>query len=264
MILKSYFDGGNQADSTQYDFVTLASVSGIAEQLWPFDSDWKDMLRRHRAPWVHTTDLVSLVRDPFREKNGWTEVHSAALLMDSVRVIKSHIARPLTDPSPRVGLLPFTVTVALKEYIKARANNPEVPKNATEICATQNLAGCLEWGRDIMGAHFYHLFFDRNEPFRGHVCDRQRNAKAVKQLPLLERIRRNDEVDMRTVPALQMADLFAWCVSHKGTVRWKWHEAVLELPRMDEWLEYANLLKPIPGVPQLVNSWRLPKRKPSR
>jgi hypothetical protein len=30
MILKSYFDGGNQADSTQYDVVTLASVSGIS------------------------------------------------------------------------------------------------------------------------------------------------------------------------------------------------------------------------------------------
>ena len=37
MVLKSFFDAGNQADSTQYDVVSLASVSGTSEQWRPFD-----------------------------------------------------------------------------------------------------------------------------------------------------------------------------------------------------------------------------------
>ena len=264
MILKCYFDGGNQADSTQYDVVTLASVSGITEDLRPFEADWKAALKNHKASWLHTTDLVSLVREPFTNKHGWTAADSAAFIMDCVQVISAHVARPLTDHSPRIGLFPVTVTIALKDYIRARDENPEVPKTATEICATQNLARCFELGRDVMGANFYHLFFDQNEPFRGHICDRQRSPKALKQLPLLDRITRNDEADMRTQPALQMADLFAWCVSHKSTVQQKWHEAVLLIPRMEEWIGYADLVKPISGVAQLVGSWKLPKRKPTR
>ena len=108
------------------------------------------------------------------------------------------------------------------------------------------------------------VFFDQSEPFRGHIWDRQRNHKVLKQLPLLERITRNEEVDMRHVPALQMADLFAWCVSHKSAVRMSWHKAVLDLSRMDEWIDYKELVKPIPGVATLVASWKLPKRRPTR
>jgi hypothetical protein len=32
VVFKGYFDGGNQADSTEYDIVTLAAYSGSAIQ----------------------------------------------------------------------------------------------------------------------------------------------------------------------------------------------------------------------------------------
>jgi len=264
MILKSYFDGGNQADSTLYDVLTLASVSGITEQLKPFDADWNAALKKNNAPWLHTTDLFSRMKEPFTARDGWDSTRSEALILDCVEVIKRHVARPLADPSPRVGVLPFTVSIPLKDFIRAREGNSEVPRSAAEICATQSLNGCLQWGQDIMGAHYYHLFFDQSEPFRGHIVDRQRNPKVLKQLPLLSRIARNDEVDMRQTPALQMADLFAWCVSHKSRARLKWHKALLDIPRMDEWIDYKELMKPVPGVASLVSSWKLPKRKPTR
>lgn len=40
MILKCYFDGGNQAEGKQYDVVTLAAVCGTNDQLKPFENDW--------------------------------------------------------------------------------------------------------------------------------------------------------------------------------------------------------------------------------
>jgi len=42
---------------------------------------------------------------------------------------------------------------------------------------------------------------------------------------------------MRHVPALQMADLFAWCTSHKTAARFSWHKALLDLPTMNEWID---------------------------
>ena len=64
MRLHCFFDGGNKADSTQHDVVTLAVVCGITEQIKPFDRDWMAVLRKHDVPLVHTTDAVSLKGRP--------------------------------------------------------------------------------------------------------------------------------------------------------------------------------------------------------
>jgi hypothetical protein len=129
--------------------------------------------------------------------------------------------------------------------------------------ATQALNGCLEWGQS-RGAHFYELFFDQNEPYRGHISDRQRNPQAAKQVPLIARVTLKPECDMRQTPALQAADLFAWCVSHTNKTTHEWQKRLLSLPRLDEWLRYDDLVNPIPGVAELVERWKLPARKPTR
>lgn len=69
---------------------------------------------------------------------------------------------------------------------------------------------------------------------------------------------------MPQAPGLQAADLFAWCVSHRDSASLRWHKEVLALPRMDEWIDYKELIKPIPGVASLVASWKLPKRRATR
>jgi hypothetical protein len=269
VILKSYFDGGNQADSKEYDVVTLASVSGRKDEWKAFEMDWKAALKKHGAPWLHTTDAVSLKREPFTKDNGWDKTRRDKFISDCVTVIEQHTARPRTkqDPDGKVGLVPYTFTIVLKDFIRARAANPEVPKTATEICATSTVLRCLEWGGHI-GAKFYHLIFDQGEPFMSHILDRQNNKKARKHLaPITSRITSIGQSDMRDVPALQMADLFAWCISHKNQKpRHNWQNRLLSQHArwVDDWFTYDQLINIIPGVSDLVKSWKLPGRTPTR
>jgi hypothetical protein len=118
-----------------------------------------------------------------------------------------------------------------------------------------------------MGAHFYHFVFDQNEPFMGHVSDRQTNRKAKKHLKsFVDRILSTTTGNMREVPALQMADLFAWCVSQKGRKpRFRWQNRLLnQRDWFHDWFGYDQIVNPIPGVPALVKSWNLPRRKPTK
>jgi hypothetical protein len=60
MVLKGYFDGGNQADSRQYDRITLATVCGTADQWKTPELEWREVLTAHKADFLHTTNAVSL------------------------------------------------------------------------------------------------------------------------------------------------------------------------------------------------------------
>lgn len=263
MILKSYYDGGNQADSRLYDVLTLAGVYGSKDQWIPFESAWKDVLRRHRADYLHTSDAVAL-QGEFHNEKGWDKTKRNAFITACVKVIEDHIALRISKKSAgRLGLGVCTQTVKLKDYIKARSVKPDLPV-VTEICATNALARTLEWGEDIMGANFYHMFFDQGEPYYGHVKDRKDNRKAKKLLPLMGRITSMTEVDMRYTPALQMADLVAWCCSHKqANPRYKWQNRLLSLNWIDDSFDYDRLLNPVQQSIDLVKTWKLPRRKPT-
>ena len=268
VILKSFFDGANQADSTQYDVISLASVSGTSEYWRPFERDWKATLKRHHAPWLHTTDAVSLKRQPFTKENGWDEAKRDVFISDCVTVIEKHLLHPKSkrEPRGRPGLLAHVVTIVLSDFIRARTANPEVPRDVTVLCATQAVDRAIARGK-VIGVHHYYLTFDQNEPFMGHILDRQHNRKARKHLaPVIERISHIGESDMREVPALQMADLFAWCYSHKKrTPRFDWQNRLLSHRKwIDDWYTYDKLIRIIPGVADLVQSWGLPPRKPTR
>src|SRR5664279_1039477 len=41
VVLKSYFDGGNKADSPEYSHACIAVVSGSEKQWKRFNTDWK-------------------------------------------------------------------------------------------------------------------------------------------------------------------------------------------------------------------------------
>jgi hypothetical protein len=220
------------------------------------------MLEEHKAPWLHTTDAVTL-NHPYE---GWNETRRDQFLSACVKVIEGHMAFQRMRSYPgRLGLAPCTVTVVLKDFVRARASNPDIPKTAEEICATSTLYRCLEWGSDIMQADFYHLFFDQGEPFRGHVLDRLKNKKARKHLSLIEKVIDKGESDMRCAPALQMADLVAWCMSHKNRApRYRWQNRLLGHNWIDNWLTYDDLINPIQSTVSLVKTWRLPPRRPTR
>ena len=71
MVLKSYFDGGNQVDP-QYDRISIAVVCGTAKQWRRFNTDWGKVLFKHDADFLHTTDAVSL-QNEFAQENGWDD-----------------------------------------------------------------------------------------------------------------------------------------------------------------------------------------------
>lgn len=205
---------------------------------------------------------------PFIGENGWDEDKRDVFISDCVTVIENHLLRPGTKryPPGKPGLFPHVVTIVLSDFIKARDANSEVPNDATVLCATQSVAQVIARGA-VMGVDFYYLTFDQNEPFVGHILDRQNNRKARKHLePITGRISQIAQADMRDVPALQMADLFAWCYSHKKrTSRFRWQNRLLSHRRwIDDWFEYDALVKVIPGVADTVKSWGLPRRRPTR
>jgi len=160
-LCKSYFDGANQADSTQYDVISLASISRRSAQWRNFEREWQSILKKHGAPYLHITDVVSLARPPFTRENGWNKDKRDAFLLDCVAAIETHTLRPSSNKLPlgKLGLLPYIVTVPLKEFLRARSHNPEVPKDVTELCAVQAVARAHAIGQ-IMKADFYHLIFD--------------------------------------------------------------------------------------------------------
>jgi hypothetical protein len=268
LTLRSYFDGGNQCDSTQYDIATLAVVSGTPSQWKGFERDWKKNLRKHRAKWLHTTDAVTMT-GIFSRDNGWTEKRRDKFLDDCVGVAERHIAKQKGPDYPgRTGLYPCTITVHLKDFVRARKDYPKQgAKTAPEVLATQALYRVLEWGESNHDppVDSHRLFFDQGEPYRGYIYDRMHSRRARKYLFLLDKVKELAEVNMRKVPAIQLADLYAWCLSQDHrTPHYAWKRKLLKMDRMNEVLGYKVLTENvIPGITELVEDWRLPRKKPT-
>jgi len=266
MVFKAYFDGGNQADSTQYDVVTLASVIGVPDWWRPLEREWQSILKRHHVAYVHTTDLVTLSNLDFTSDKNWTRQQSNALLDECVSLVeKSTTKRVGSPPDPlSPALVPCTITIVLKDFRRMQAELPDYgPQDATEVCCLQSMFHVFRLGERV-GTNFYHLYFDQNEPFYRHAVDRWKNKKAKKILAPFKKVVHCGESNARDVPALQMADLFAWCVSHKNDVRQEWHGRVLSLYRIDEWLDYEMLSNP-EQFPRMLRTYcKLPKHRPTR
>jgi len=272
VILKSYFDGGNQADSKQYDRITLAAVSGTSDEWKNLELAWNTVLTHHGANFLHTTDAIGLQKE-FSKKKGWTDDLVDSLILDCVEVVAQHLLVPgkIHVPGPfgyrlnveRSGLNATTFTIPLRDYRQARRVNPKLPNSVTEVCATESLGLCLKWGK-VIGAGGYELYFDRGEPFFGHISDRYNNKKSKRAIPLMEKVVQLATSNMKRVPALQVADLFAWSANHINDVRRGWHARLNRLDWYSLILDYRRLLKPTPGALEKLASWNLPKRREER
>jgi hypothetical protein len=140
MVLKSFFDAGNKADSSQYDVVSLATVSGTKDEWQPFDKQWRSVLRKHRAEFLHTTDAVS--RKGIYK--GWTEAQRDRFLKDCVDIAARNCARATVDDVPgKFGLYYFVVTFVLKDFIevaKAICRGPPSKAHATNVISSSTKA----------------------------------------------------------------------------------------------------------------------------
>lgn len=264
MALKSYFDGGNEANSREYDIVTLAAFSGSGIQWGNFEEHWKHNLVKHHAKWLHTTDAATL-NGPFSRDKGWTTTKVDAFIKDCVTIIERCAAVRVKTELTFRGIRPATVSVLLKDFKKALLKIPAL-ESPTEICATQCLGCCFHYGEYLDDRQKFQLFFDQGEPFYGHAHDRRTNRRSRKIDQIWKKVTHLGESDMREVPALQAADLLAWSVNHKYTdgVTRDWQKRILAIDRDEEWFDHRRLLRPHREGLDIVRAWKLPRRRPFR
>jgi len=263
VVLKSYFDGSNHADSSEYDRISIATVCGTTKQWKRFEREWKKVLYRHRADYLHTTDAVSLQND-FSTKKGWSKTRVDCFIGDCVEVIEKHMTIPagIRGKRPRMGLHPVTLTIPFSDWLRAKETVPELPDTIEEPCATESVGFALKWGRNI-GAKKYEFHFDRGEPFYGHIHSRWQHPKAKKDITMMKDVVRVSQDVSRHVPALQMADLLAWSSNRANQETREWHVRLHYLPYRSALLDYPHLIRPRRGVLETVASWKLPPRKSS-
>jgi len=263
VVLRSYFDAGNKADSREYDFLSRAVASGTANEWGPFESDWRDMLRRHHADCLHTTDAVARVND----YDGWSVKQSDSFLRDCARIVSKHFIRRTTEYDPgQFGLYCFVVSIDLKAFVGYAKGNLEAIKDANEGCFRQAITDVLEWSRDNAAAcSEIHCFFDQGEPFYGFLVNLLQSNRARKDSWLLNKITSRTETDSRITPALQLADLFAWVQSHKNDP-WNpgWKKTILRLPYRWQWVDASNVDKVHPVHQAIWKTWKIPKRAATR
>jgi hypothetical protein len=266
VVLKSYFDGAQTANN---DRVTLACICGTCDEWTPAESSWETVITDHKAPPWHTTNAYALQKE-FDSKKGWTNEKVNAYASACADVLESFLAQPgkILVPTPsgylpnivKAGLNGITMTIPVDDFRRAREVVPNFPNSISELCASEILGFVFRYGKRL-GVKGYQLYFDRNESFYGHVRDRWNCKKSRKQVPELNKVLHVGESPMAISPALQMADLFGWCINHQDNVRRNWHKRVGDLSWDSYILSYKYLIKPTPGALERTTAWNLPKRK---
>ncbi len=258
MVLKSYFDGGNKSDSTQYGVLTLASVSGTKELWHPFEVDWKKNLRKHHTKFLHVTDAVGRVGI----YEGWSEDRRDSFILDCVKVAQKYIAKvEKSDSKGRYGVFPSVVSIELKDFVQNAKVNPTHPQNADQSILRHCIANVVWWAQHKASCSECSLFFDQGEPFLGILIQIMQSKKAMRDAPALAMITSKGDADSRKVPGLQLADLYAWCVSHRLT---EWHPEWLKTLLSDDYQLNHYDSTVISDVDtqaiQTFESWKVPRR----
>jgi hypothetical protein len=262
VVLKSFFDAGNKDESAQYEVLSLAVISGTGSDWKPFEREWKKTLKKHKAAYLHTTDAVA--RQGIYK--GWSVRQRDAFLADLVRISGHHAARAtFGDAIGRYGIFCFIVSVVLKDFIACAKVNPIASKNANEACLRQAIGEVLTWSEDQAACNECHCIFDQGEPFYGFLVHLLQTKKALQRAPLLRKITFRGEADSRRTPALQYADFYAWCQSHRNSKRKpKWQTKMLNTHFRWQWMDKTNLHDINTAHQTEFLTWNLPRRRPTR
>jgi len=259
LVLRSFFDAGNKADSREYDVLSLAVASGTKDEWEPFERDWREMLLRHHANYLHTTDAVARKN----HYDGWTEKQADSFLRDCARIASKHFIRLRTEYDPgQFGLYCFVFSINLKDFVNYAKSNSDAIKDANEGCFRHAITDVLEWSRDEAAAcEEIHCIFDQGEPFYGYLVNLLESEKAKTDSWMLKKITSRTETDSRITPALQLADLFAWVQSHKNEP-WnpEWKKTIRRLPYRWQWLDASNIHQINNAHQEIWKTWKIPKR----
>jgi hypothetical protein len=254
VLFKAYFDGANDPNNPQHRWVTLSCIFSDKDSLGRFSRAWKAVLSKHSVECLHTTDAV---REGLHD-----------LLWDCMRVVEEHAVGDTFH-----GIISSTVTIDAKEFERIRGEVLDGPQILSEVLASQGLdriimgvqaiARLREWDEKRV---FYNLFFDRGEPYRGHLEDRMRNPNfrrttlAVNEIDVERYIHIGPALDSRDFPELQAADLFAWCYNHRHRIRFEWQHRILDIRSDAVLIDKDALSKPNLTTVKYIHSLNLPRR----
>lgn len=270
MVLKSYFDGGNQDNSSHYDLVSLGCVAAIDFDWRPFETDWRILLERffgdrHQEPHLHTVDAVT----GNGVYEGWGVSKTQDFLADCVDIALKYFIKPKNPEigfEGQYGLWGSVITIVLKDFIEHAKATPDSSQNANEVLLRQTLAFLLPWSREDANppCDECHCTFDQGEPFYGHLDDVMTRRKALQDAPLLSSITSRTKANMRRVPALQLADLLAWSHGHKlDENKPQWHESILKAGFLREWYDRSTI-KILPDQQAVWLTWKVNRRRPTK
>ena len=215
-------------------------------------------LKKHNVKYLHTTDVVSKVR----AYQGWSDTRRDDFLTDCVKLATKHCARVNVGNVPgKFGLFCFVISFVLKDFVENTKRNPDAPTNVNECCLRQALGETLLWSENQARCDHCYFFFDQGEPFYGHLCQILQSKKALRDAYLLKKIIQRSEANMEFVPALQLADLYAWCQTHRLS-EWKpkWQVKLLSSHFRWQWIDKTNIHDVNHIHQRNFLTWRLPKR----
>jgi len=206
MGLKAYFDGSGKGGDPQCKFLTLAGFSGTEETMVSFQEGWKQIVNDSGADYLHMAEAWPL-KGQFSPDKRWTSKRRDDLVRNLIRYLADY--RHFDETTDLLG---FSCTIDLSAY--RRVLSCRRLKEAESICV-DHCFGHQFHRLPKPSPGYLSLCFDQNEDFL-HKANRiwkkrvqgQRSwwAKYVTEIA---------SVDMRSIPAVQAADLVAWTVNRR-------------------------------------------------
>ena len=266
LVLKAYFDTGNDFDSTQYRSVTVAGCVAMHNAWQPWEDAWRDTVAcewaKHQmetvpdAPYFHATDVWTF-SDPFARRNGWNEDSRTRLFSACTDIVCEAVAD---------GAVKAIVALSLLEDYKRVHDSVQNTPHLVDICGNWCMAHAAASDPEEFNRDGISLFFDPADPIAGSINQRWNYGKTRERWPW-SLVRSITSVRMKVSPAMQFCDLIAWGVNAKLGEPWKddWHHKLLNIPFSSEMkFDEKTLRNPYPDQMARFLADKRPRRKPIR
>ncbi len=193
-MLRVFLDGSEKPNA-----LTLGGIAADHNVLQAFEAQWRSVLTdRGNAPYSHMRELMSL-RGTFQN---WKPDQRDWLIQG--------LSSTLVEFSRGGRFQSFVCTVDLNAHRRWKLLR-KIP-SPERLCSRQLFKKVMNWYSqfpdhvlDVM-----ELSFDQGEAFMSHIRNDWNNKKERQASPLWGLIRAINAVDMRSVPAVQAADMLAW------------------------------------------------------
>ena len=203
MPLAAYLDGAN----TDGAAITLTCVAAT-EAVWPLvEAEWRKAKEACGDPeYIHMTDLMAC----HGIYEGWSIDDRDELVHSLAIALKGFMDHP--------HLHAFTCRVDLRSYERWKLVRSH--PSPARLCARIVFPEIIDWfyrPENLMVCDVMDIFFDRNEQFMRHIRADWKSDKIRKQYPIWNLVRVIEEVEMKSTPAMQIADFVCWGFHRQGT-----------------------------------------------